>query len=59
MLNGTAGAMVMLSGCAAVAGGCSASVTFTVKVEVPPPLGVPVMAPVLLFKIKPAAGCRP
>jgi hypothetical protein len=53
MLNGTAGVMVMLSGALAVAGGDSASVTCTVKLEMPAPLGVPVIAPVLAFKCKP------
>jgi hypothetical protein len=53
MLNGTAGVMVMLSGVVAVAGGELESVTWTVKLEMPAPLGVPVIAPVLTFKCKP------
>ena len=51
MLNGTAGAIVMLRGALAVANW--KSVTCTVKFEMPAPLGVPVMAPLLASKCKP------
>jgi hypothetical protein len=53
MLNGSAGWTVMLSCALAVAGGVSESVTFTVKFAMPAPAGTPVIAPVLLFKLKP------
>jgi hypothetical protein len=46
--------MLMLSCAVAVWGGDSESATCTVKMEVPLPEGVPVMAPVLLFKFSPA-----
>ncbi len=43
----------MLSCAVAVAGGDSESATCTVKFDVPTTAGVPVIAPLLLFKIKP------
>ena len=52
MRNGTT-VMVMLSCALAVDGGDSASAACTVKLEIPPPVGAPVIAPVLLFKDKP------
>ncbi len=53
MLNGTAGAMVMLNCVTHSCVGNSASVTATVKVDTPAPDGVPVMAPLLGSKCKP------
>ena len=53
MLNATAGAMVMLSCAVALAGGELESVTRTVKLEIPPPEGVPVIAPVLPLENNP------
>ena len=58
MLNGTAAVTVMLSGALAFAGGEFESVTCTVKFDVPPPLGVPMIAPVFVFNDKPPASCR-
>ena len=46
--------MLMLSCAVAVCGGDSESATCTVKMEAPPPVGVPVIAPVLPFKLSPA-----
>ena len=51
MLNATAGAMVMLRGAVAVDNW--KSVTCTVKLEMPAPLGVPVIAPLFGSKCKP------
>jgi hypothetical protein len=48
--------MVMLNAAVALAAGCSASVTFTVKLMGPVtlPVGVPEITPVLAFKVNPA-----
>ncbi len=54
MLNGTAGEMLMLSAPLTVVGGEFESVTRTVKLEIPPPEGVPAIVPVLLFRLSPA-----
>ena len=44
---------IAIASALAVAGGELESVTRTVKLEMPAPLGAPVIAPVLLFKLKP------
>ena len=51
-LPGTA-AMLMLNCLVAVTAGDSASATFTVKLEAPADVGVPLMAP-LLLRLRPA-----
>ena len=48
-----AAAMLMLSACVAVAGVEAESVAFTVKFAVPATVGVPVIAPVPAFSVKP------
>jgi hypothetical protein len=48
------GEMMIERACVAVCDGLPESVTWTLKLEVPAVLGVPLIAPVLGFKVKPA-----
>jgi len=50
----TGALMVMLNAFVLVSGGLPESVTFTVKLEVPAVVGVPVIAPVLALRLNPA-----
>ena len=52
--GGAAALMVMLKGIAAELGGLAESVAVIVTAEVPAAVGVPAMAPVLGFRVRPA-----